>query len=303
MDFNESNNTHVNDLMEILKKFEETDDLRKTVNTNVGLNNVLKEFREINKEFKQAVREILTPGQRVEVSLEVALALKNNNETFENLKNAAWITSKDATLSIFDAHVEKALYVLNKLDENRYDTSEARNTLSEIEMLREEFGEAYNNHDRILINEIRREINNLAQELKQQVKDLQVKVPVAARTNFWLYVADKASKRADMIISDLNKLDIETKNLVEINNEAKELINLAAEEIVDNNFGNAIEYLKQVRELNKEIREEYRNIINLNSEEIPEALEEVIDNTIEDLEDSNEEMNELEEQVMLEQTI
>jgi tetratricopeptide (TPR) repeat protein len=286
-----SNGTGTSELSSLLEDFREKEGMIESFTTHIGLNNGIRELKQITVQFRKETKIQLTAnnGKALELLNRIKTALDENSDEIDTLKDEYWQTRKELTLEIFDIRVERAQTILDKLHENEYDVSEAQAKLDEIKDMRDELEIALESRDNAEILSVNVEILNLSKELRQIVRDLQVKIPKSKIVNHWINVGDRILERTSMIISELEALGMDVSELKEIHSKAEDDWNTAKEKYDEGDIDGAIEALKQLKDDLKELKQAYLDLL---SEDLPEDVAEIIELTAEAVEETVESMEE-----------
>ena len=238
-------------LSSLLNDFKNQSNTMATLTTHVALNNALRQAKQITTSFRMETRQQMKEykGKGLALMTQIKTALEEKEGELNGLKDAYWGAVRNNTLEIFDMRIERAQEVLDTLSENGYDTSEAQTKLDEIQSERSSLESALNEKDHIEIRQAHLEILNLSKELRQIVKDLQVKIPQNIMIKHWIHVGDRVVDRTATIISELKTLGIDVSELENIHVQAVTDLEKAQSEFDAGNSEGAITALKDLKEL------------------------------------------------------
>lgn len=287
-----SNGTGTSELSSLLDDFNSKKSEISGLTTHVALNNELRSLKQITAQFRQETRNQLVNnhGKVGDLAVQIKLALDEASDEISSLKDTYWEIRKKNELAIFDLRVDRAQTILDKLDENGYDITEAQEKLDEIKAMRDDFENALNSQDNMEVLSVQAEILRLSKELAEIVRDLQVEIPEDAKVKHWIRVGERVLDRTETIISELETIGMDVSELKEIHQKAGEELNSAQSKFDDGDIEGAKESLKTVREYFDELRNVYLDILSDDTFEIPEELVDKVESTENALEETVEEM-------------
>jgi len=285
-----SNKTGTTDLNSLLQDFQDQYDLIETLNTHVGLNNAIRQIKDITRDFRQELRDQLNlySGNGLILLSEIKTALTNNQSYFDTFEDQYWDIKKTNDLAIFDMRVDHAQDILDILVNRGYNTTEAQDKLDEIIAKRTDLVDALDERNYGEIGVVLREIYNLSKELRQIVKDLQIDIPRPIRTRFWIRVGERVLDRTSTIISELEKLGIDTTELVEIHSYAETNLTLAQNKYESGDINGSIDSLHDLKQNFIDLKDAYLDLVF--GGELSDTLESAVELTSEALEDTIEQM-------------
>jgi hypothetical protein len=258
-----SNDTGVSELSSILDEFTDQTDLISTLTTHIALNNAIRQLIKITTDFRQELRDLIKEysGKGFELLQRIKTALDENESVIIYLENSYWQIKETNALEIFDTRIDTAQHILNLLYNRSYNTTQAQDKLDEIKDKRNELENAYDQKDTILIRTVNAEIFQLSKELREIVRDLQITVPRDRRVQFWIRVGERAVDRTGIIITELERLGINTTELEEIHSQAEADIQLAKEKFAQGDIDGAIDALYDLKTDFIDLRDAYNDLI------------------------------------------
>ncbi len=274
--YGSENGFNVDEMQSIYNEFLDYEESRSSFETHIALNNYLVEVRKLTNSFKaEVILEMSGNGNLVLLGQEVQKAIEERNREIEDLKNLAWDTARVNHLEIFDIRVNRAQSVLNNLEEYGYDTSEALDTLDEIRNMRNEYEEALNSRDFSQILSIQSNILIKSQELANEVRDLQIEIPVGMKFQYALKMAQIVDGRLVLIIDELSELGLDTTTLKEIESEMSKLLDEIEDNIESKKYTLALENFEKLSVLYSDLVDEYLRLIGLDSINNPNLVEKI----------------------------
>jgi len=282
------------ELSSILSKFNAKVNDAMALTTHVALNNALRQLRDITTEFRQENRAQMQAydGRNGQLLAKIAGALVESEAELNALKDAYWDKRKTNALEIFGIRVERAQNILNKLDEKGYGISEAQAKLDEIVGKRSELESALDARNNLEIVAVHLEIFELSKELIQIVIDLQVQIPQPTRIRHWIGVGERVVERTATIISELKGLGMDVSTLEEIHSKAEEDLEKAKEAFEAGNNDDALDALQDLKQDFADLKKAYRSLVF--GDDVPDEIEEKVVEMSDALEETVEEMAELE---------
>lgn len=258
-----SNGTDTSELSSLRNEFNDQTEKIETLTTHVALNNAHRQLRQITTDFRIETRKQMSEhnGKHLALLNSIKTALDENKNELDNLKDTYWETRKDNALEIFDIRIDRAQNILDTLNENDYDITEAQAKLDEIKDKRSYLEGALNDRDNIKILQVHLEILDLSKELRKIVRDLQVEIPQKMRVKFWINVGDRVVERTDTIISELETLGIAVTELRDIHSKAETDLKKAQNEFNAGNIEGAIEALRDLKTDFIELRKAYEELV------------------------------------------
>ncbi len=278
-------------LSSLLDDFRDQNEKAGTLTTHVALNNAIRQLTQITNDFNEETQKQMREynGKNLLLLGRIATALNDNKNGLDKLKEDYWNIKKENVLGIFDIYVDFAQDILDKLGENGYDITEAQKKLDEIKDKRGEVEDALEKEDDIKLFGIYVELVDLSKELGEIIKDLQVEVPQKTIVKYWITVGERAVDRTYTIISELDTLGIDVKELKEIHSKAETDLKKAQDAFDAGNLGEAVEALEDLKTDLIELREAYDELIS--GGELPEDMESKVKSTTDALDDIIEEMD------------
>lgn len=251
------------ELNTILEEFQAQVGVVQTVTTHVALNNALRQLRQITTDFRQEYRKQFRAygGKGIDALVAIKAASLEHADEIEALKDNYWQTRKINELANLDKRIERAQNILNKLDENGYDTTEAQAKLDEIAALGGDLEDVLDSRDNQEIMSVYREMLALSKELRQIVRDLQVKIPHGKRVEFWLKTGARMVERTGTIIDELETLGIDVAELREIHDRAQADLDEAQAAFDAGNLVGAVAALRELKTVMIELRDAYEELI------------------------------------------
>ncbi len=264
---NDLNSQNTNELKELSSKLSEINDKRKNLETHIAINNAIKEAREISKEFKKTSYNLIieNEGSISDAKIAVETALVENEEIILEMKNEAWEIGKKNTINNFDMQVDRTQTILDKLNENEYDTQNAQKLLNDIIYLKPSLISAFESENIEEVKKVRKEISYISKELRNEIKEAYSELPLSTKYNLWEFVAQKVIERTQIIIDELNYLEYDTSNLNDTQNLLENKLIKLNSAIEKNNYNEAKNSIIIMSELFKELKEEYIEIASLNN--------------------------------------
>jgi hypothetical protein len=286
-----SNGTGVDDLNSYLSDFQNQYDIITSITTHVGLNNAIRQIKQITKDFRQELRSQITTysGNGLTLLNEIKLAIEDNQTYIDGLESQYWTVKKTNDLDIFDMRVDRAQDILDKLKNRGYNITEAQNKLNEIIDKRTDLEAALDQKDYDEIGKVLREIHDLSKELRRIVQDLQIDIPTPLRTRFWIRVGERVLDRTSTIINELERLGIETSELKQIHSNAQANLTLAQDLYESGDINGSIDALHDLKANFIELKETYLDLIF--GEDLTETLETAVELTSEALDRTIDEMD------------
>jgi len=177
--------------------------------THVGLNNFLRDLKDVSKDFRDDSKDMMTTydGKYLTLIARIASKLEDSQAALDLLKDNYWTVRSGNVLENFDIRVERAQGILDLLEARGYNITEADSKLAEISALRDDL-------------EVGLETLELSGELVLIVKDLQVTVPPKRVVGHWVNVGNRVVERIGPIISELKTLGLDVSTLETIHGEA-----------------------------------------------------------------------------------
>ena len=288
-----SENQGAGELPQILEEFNAKRDEAMGLTTHIALNNAIRQLQGITKDFRienqRLIREYNV--KRIQLLARITVALAENEENINDLKDKQWEKKKEIKLEIFDKRVERAQGVLNLLEEKSYDITEAQAKLDDINAKRTDLEEALDSRVNLSVVAVEHEILELSKELRVIVRELQVGIPQEKRIEHWIGVGERALERTNTIIEELEGLGIEVDNLKELHSAAEAELDKAKEAYEEGNLEEAKAAIESFKEALKELKDAYRELVAGN-EELSENMEEKVEEVADTLEETVEEMDE-----------
>ncbi len=274
------------ELSELFDDFKDQTKKTEALTTHVAFNNALRQLRQIITDFRLETREQMTEHNGVgwQLLADIKEALDENKGKIDGLEDEYWEIREDNSLEIFDIWVDWAQNILDKIEDNGYDTIEAQAKLDEIKDERGSLENALKDRDNAEILQIHLELLDLSKELRDIVRDLQVEIPPKKIIEHWINVGDRIVDRTDTIISELDALGIDVTELREIHIKMGADLETAQEEFEALNFKEAIEALEEFKTHLIELRDAYEELIF--GDTLPEEMEAKLEATIDVLDDS-----------------
>lgn len=260
--------------------------------THIGLNNYLRELKEITSEFRMKTRAQMREynGRIIVLLVRIAEKIDQNQEQLEALKEHYWLTRKENVLDNFDIRIERARTVLELLEERGYDISEARVKLEEIDALRDDLEAALDEMDNLKVLNVSIDALKLSRELAEIVKELQVKIPSKRILQHWVNIGERVLGRTSIIIKELDSLGLDTEELETIHGEAESHLEDAITKLDADDFEGTAEALKELKDDLLKLRDAYIDLVF--PEGFPTGLEDAMDTLGEKLEGITEKMKE-----------
>jgi hypothetical protein len=220
-------------------------------------------MQEVIRQFRTETRTQMTAGsgKYLQLTAQVKAAV-DANANLKILEDTYWSTRQTNELASFDLYVEKAGNVLTSLSAKGYDTNLPQATLDSIRAKRGELQSALQARDRGTLQSIQQSILILSQQLSQQVRDLQVKVPEERRLTFWIDEGNRATARADMINADLKALGIDTSTLEPILARAKSDLAAAQQALTAGDLTGARTALQKAGQDFRDLAAAYRALVS-----------------------------------------
>ena len=204
--------------------------------------------------------------------------------------DAYWNLRTNNELIIFDTRVDHAQDILDVLSSHGYNISEAQDKLDEIKDKRADVESAYQSRNRNEIHEMNMEVYMLSEQLRDIVHDVQVVIPDGRRVHFWIRVAERAVNRTESIISELEQLGFNISSLQQINDQIFSDLTDTQNAYQSGDMESAKNALRAVKQDFIVLRVAYRDL--LDSESISQEMSDVIESTMDALDDAVEEMEE-----------
>ena len=129
----------------------------------------------------------------------------------------------------------------------------------------------------------------LSKELRQIVRDLQIDIPLSLRARFWIRVGERVFDRTSTIISELERLGIETTQLEQIHSKAQTNLSLAKTKYESGDINGSIDALHDLKSNFIELKDVYLELIF--GGELTETLETAVELTSDALEKTIDEMD------------
>jgi len=286
-----SDGERTTDLMRLLEEFKAQVDDVESYTTHIGLNNYIRELREITTEFRKEARIQLGEynGRAMVLLVRIGEKIDENRDLLDELKDNYWLTRKENVLENFDIRVMRAQNILEKLEERGYDVSEAEEKLEEINALRDELEAAHDEMDNRKILEVSIEALELSRELAGIVRDLQLKIPPKRILQHWVNVGKRVVERTGIIIDELERLGLDTEELEAIHGEAESHLDEAITKFEEDDFEGTAEALRKLKDDLIELRDAYIELVF--PEGYPDELDDAMDTLGGKLEEVSENMN------------
>lgn len=267
----------VSELKKILGEFIEESNEIESFTTHVGLNNYLRELKDITGNFRIEARSQMKEydGKVVALLVRIGEKIEENQDQLDALKDRYWETRKENMLENFDIRVERALNVIHTLEERGYDVSEAKNKLDEIKALRGELEVALDDRDNLEILDVSIEALELSKELYEIIRNLQVEVTPKRILQHWVNIGGRVVERTGVIIDELKSLGLETENLETIHNEAESNQGEAEAKLEEADFDGTAKALSNLVDSLIELRNAYVDLVF--PEGFPDELEDAMD--------------------------
>lgn len=261
------NGTNTAALESLLVQYRSQEAQVTTLSTHSGLDNLLRDMNQVNRQFRQELRSQMAAGRGRPADLKAQVdAAVRGNPALASLESTYWSTRATGELANFDTRVQRADTVLSNLTEKGYDTTQAQAKLMEITALRGTLEQALGSHDHGQIQAVQEQVRTLFLDLGQIVKDLQVQIPQERRIQFHIAEGNRAVARAEMINADLRSLNIDTLLAEQYTGAARTSL-AAAQAALDaddtegarTQLGAARQDLKSLAQAYREIAERYKS--------------------------------------------
>jgi hypothetical protein len=286
-----SNGSVTTELSFLLQDLQNQIDLIETVTTHVGLNNAIRQIKSITTDFRLELRDQIHNygGKGIDLLSTIQTAILYNESYLNSLEDQYWDIKKTNDLEIFDIRVLNGQNILNRLGQNGNNVTNSQAKLDEIKDKRSELEDALDQRDYNEIGIVLREIFELSKELRQIVRDLQIDIPLSLRARFWIRVGERVFDRTSTIISELERLGIETTQLEQIHSKAQNNLSLAKTKYESGDINGSIDALHDLKSNFIELKDVYLELIF--GGELTETLETAVELTSDALEKTIDEMD------------
>lgn len=286
-----SNGTGSTQLSSILQNYQNEKDLISTLTTHVGLNNAIRQIISITTSFRLELKEQMLSfsGKLLPLLSAIDNAVNGNQSTIDSLEDQYWSTKKTNELEIFDIRINNAQTILDKLVEHGYDITDAQAKLDEINSKRAELEAALDQKDHSQIRSVHLELYSLSLELRGIVRDLQIDIPLSLRARFWIRVGERVVDRSSIIITELDKLEIDTIQLKQIHSYAQTNLSLAQEKYESGDINGSVDALHDLKANLIDLKDAYIELIF--GGELSGTIETAVELTSDALESTIEEMD------------
>ena len=243
----EGNGTNVLDT--ILSDFKSRVDGVGVHTTHVGLNNFLRELREVTTSFRNEAKEMMDEysGKPLLLGVKILVDLDGKQGDLEALKDHYWSVRKINVLENYDIRIERAQDILDLLEERGYNITGAQAKLDEIQALRVDLEAALDAENNIEVLAATLEALELSGELALIVKDLQVSVPPLMVLQHWVNVCDRVTERCGVIIGDLKTVGLDVTALESIHDDAESHLSDAETKLDEGDIIGAISSLELLK--------------------------------------------------------
>jgi len=231
--------------------------------THVGLNNFLRDLKDVSKDFRDESKDMMTTyeGKYLTLIARIASKLEDSQAALDLLKDNYWTVRSGNVLENFDIRVERAQGILDLLEARGYNITEADSKLAEISALRDDLEAALATEDNLEILEVGLETLELSGELVLIVKDLQVTVPPKRVVGHWVNVGNRVVERIGPIISELKTLGLDVSTLETIHGEAVTHAALAEEKHGEGDLIGAVDALIDLQSDIEDLIDAYTGLV------------------------------------------
>ena len=280
-------------LQSILTEINQLNNQIDSTDTHVGLNSIIKTMQLKVREFKSEKNRLMgqVNGKQSELNKRIIIVLSDHADEINSLTERYWAIRKSNSIEVLEKRIEFAQNILNILNNNRYDITQAQEKLDEINAKKDELSESLNKRDNVQIAKINVEILSLSNELRQIVIDLQIDIPEKTRVGYYVHLGNRIVPRIDSVISDLEDLGIEVTELKSLNEQAKSKLDEADTRFTSNNLEGTIQSLNELKDILKNVHAEIISIMNNNPNnseiaEIIESAEDALDSAVNNMDEN-----------------
>ncbi len=240
--------------------------------THIGLNNFLKDLKDITGDFRSESRRLINEhnGKVLTLLVRINDRISENEDKIGELKDQYWGTRKANVLENFDTRVERAQGVLDILEEREYEVTEAQAKLDEVIALRDDLAATLDAGDNLEIIRVSRDALELSRDLAEIVRSLQVRVSASRRLTRLVNVGERVVERTDVIIGELKSLELDISELEEINAKAEVHLADAKAKLEEGDYEGTADALRSLKDDMLELRDAYVDLV------FPEGMPESI---------------------------
>ena len=246
--------------------------------THVGLNNFLRDLKDVTRDFRDESKDMMTEydGKYLVLIARIALKLEDSETQLEALKDNYWTVRSGNVLENFDIRIERAEGILDLLETRGYNITEADAKLAEISALRVELVAALEAEDNLEILAVSLESLELSGELALIVKNLQVTIPPKRVIGHWVNVGNRVVDRTGTIIDELKTVGLDVSTLEAIHSEAESHASLAEEKYGEGDLVGAVNALTDLQGDIEDLIDAYTGLVF--PEGIPAEVETAMSN-------------------------
>lgn len=291
-----TNDTTATDkLNELFTEFKDLQNQLDVLETHIGLNNLVRTSQQNIREFKTEKNRLMREykGRHFELGKKFLESLDEHSDEIDALTENYWALRKANSIEVLEKRIEHAQKIIDVLEKNDYDITEAQAKLDEISAKKDELATALDKKDNLAIAKTNVEILQLSIELRQITIDLQIDIPHKTRIAYFIHKGNRIVPRTQQVINELETLGIDVTELQTIQDKAKSKLDEANSKFLSNDLEGAVTALKELKTILEELAKAYINIRNEHYDntdvisvidKTDDALNSAIDNLETDLE-------------------
>ena len=212
-------------------------------------------MREKAEQFRNQFEE--TAGEEAEEIREQARERipEEARQNLQGIRNEAWENVKSAALNVFDNRVEAAENKINAYQQAGFNTTEMEEALDELQELREDLENAFDEGDREQVQEVRADIREKWQEImRAQPEDREQEYrETVNRLNRTLERTRDLTERAEEFGLDIAEAEASQEGI-------ENGLEIAKQALDEGNYEQAKQEIENIREQFSEYREEASNL-------------------------------------------